>query len=204
MSQKLPIIAVVGATGAQGGSVAKSVLATGKWTVRALTRNTESSAAKALAAQGAIPVKCDIDNKSDLANAFKDATAVFALTNFWDQSTLAKGDLDFELHQGKAMADAAKNSGVKHIIWSSLANSEAVSGGKINSHHFTNKFKVEEYIRSIGLPAAFVYAGFYMANLSSHFTPKRGTDGTVTWSTAIDSRVSLPLAHPATDMGPLV
>ncbi|KAI9215931.1 hypothetical protein BC828DRAFT_409989 [Blastocladiella britannica] len=167
----LPIIAVVGATGNQGGSVVDTLLAEGKWAVRALTRNPESDAAKALIVRGATVAKVDLDEPATLSSAFAGATAVFAVTNGGDAAGAARGGPYFEEAQGKAMVDAAKAAGVKHFIWSTLANVEKVSGGKLVVPVFTAKARVEEYARAIGLPSTFVYVGIYMSQFKGRFAP---------------------------------
>ncbi|KAI9182835.1 hypothetical protein H9P43_003745 [Blastocladiella emersonii ATCC 22665] len=201
---ELPVIAVVGSTGTQGGSVVASLLRSGNWKVRALTRNPQSERARDLASKGAQVIRCDVDIPADLNAAFAGAKAVFAVTNFWEPANLARGDLDFEVRQGQKMADAAKEAGVEHFIWSSLPNAAKLTENKLNCHQFTSKGRVEEYIREIGLPSTFIYTGLYMSNIQSHFAPARLADGSFEWSTAVDPEVGIPLSDPENDMGLLV
>ncbi|KAG9100934.1 NmrA-like domain-containing protein 1 [Ceratobasidium sp. UAMH 11750] len=112
MSSPKPIVAVCGATGAQGGSVARYLLQHGGYTVRALTRNPSSEKSLALKNQGAEIVSCDLGNREQVTNSLQDTYAVFGLTNFWEHGEEA------EIKQGKILADAAKTCGVKHFIWS--------------------------------------------------------------------------------------
>ncbi|KAI9223349.1 hypothetical protein BC828DRAFT_376135 [Blastocladiella britannica] len=201
----IPIIAVIGATGNQGGSVVDTLLAEGKWAVRALTRNPDSAAAKALIARGATVAKVDLDDPTTLASAFAGATAVFAVTNGSDAAGMAKGGPYFEEAQGKAIADAAKAAGVKHFIWSTLANVEKLSGGKLVVPFFTAKARVEDYARSIGLPSTFVYVGFYMSNLYGPFAPKiDATTGEAVFSAGFQPTSIADLADTTRDTGRVV
>ena len=111
------VIAVLGATGAQGGGLARAILAdnSGEFTVRAITRNVDSDKAKALAEMGAEVVAADIDDYESLKNAFTGAHGVFAVTNFWEHFSPEK-----EIAQAASIAKAAKETNVKHVIWSSL------------------------------------------------------------------------------------
>jgi len=99
------------------------------------------------------------------------------------------------------MADAAKSVGVQHYIWSSLFDVEKISGGKIDLPHFTNKHKVEEYIRSLKLPATFVHAGFYITNLSTFFKPQVESDGTLNFMIGIKPETQLPMVDTERDTG---
>jgi len=159
------IITVFGATGAQGGAVADIFLHDPKlksdWTVRAVTRNVTSDAAKKLESQGAEVVAADMNDKATLLKAVEGASAVFAVTNYWE-----KADQAVEVAQGKALVDAAKEAGVHHFIWSSLVNVKKLSNGKLpNVYHFDSKAEVEDYARSVGIPATFFLPGFYMSNM---------------------------------------
>src|SRR5262245_54789458 len=111
------IIAVIGATGSQGGGLAQAILAdpNGGFAVRAITRDTNKDKAKALASKGAEVVSADLDNVESLKKAFAGADGVFAVTNFWEHFSGEK-----EKAQAKNIADAAKAAGVKHVIWSTL------------------------------------------------------------------------------------
>src|SRR5882672_5372827 len=111
------IIAVLGSTGAQGGSLCRSILAdaAGGFGCRAITRDTTKDKAKALAAAGAALVKADLDDVESLKKAFAGAYGVFAVTNFWEHFS---GDK--EIAQAKNIAAAAKAAGVKHVVWSTL------------------------------------------------------------------------------------
>ncbi|PVH69716.1 putative NmrA-like family domain-containing protein 1 [Cadophora sp. DSE1049] len=175
MSDK-KVIVVFGATGAQGGSVVKSLLTDSKlkeqWHVRAVTRDITKPAAKALKDLGAEPVVADLNDAASLKKVVEGAYAVFAVTNYWEFQ-----DAAIEIKQGTAIADAAKEAGVQHFIWSSLPHVTELSKGALpNVYHFDSKADVEKYIRSIDLPATFLLLGFYASNLDTQLFTK-GQDG---------------------------
>src|SRR6516164_3958080 len=115
MSKKT--IAVVGGTGAQGGGLVKAILEDpqGGFAARALTRDAGIAKARALAAQGAEVVAANVNDPSSLRRAFDGAYGAFCVTFFWDHFSPEK-----ELADARAMAQAAKDAGVKHVIWSTL------------------------------------------------------------------------------------
>lgn len=137
------IIAVTGATGQQGGAVARKLLADG-WKVRALTRDVNKPAAQALAQAGAELVAGDMDSRSDLDAAFQGAYGVFSVQNFW----LPNVGFDGEIQQGKNVADAAKAAAVQHLVYSSVGSAHRGMGQK----HFESKWIIEQYIQSLELP----------------------------------------------------
>src|SRR5512133_2223436 len=109
------LIAVTGATGQQGGAVARKLLLHG-WMVRALTRDVNKPAAQELAALGVELVAGDMDNRAELDAAFKGVYGVFSVQNYW----LPKVGFDGEIRQGKSVADAARAAGVEHLVYSSV------------------------------------------------------------------------------------
>ena len=113
------IFTVFGATGNQGGSVVKAVLAhpklSSEYRIRAVTRDTSKPAAKALEEKGAEVVQGDINDKEALHKIIEGSTAVFAVTNYWE-----KASKEHEITQGKNIADIASQAGVEHLVWSSL------------------------------------------------------------------------------------
>src|SRR5258705_10481555 len=123
------LIAVFGATGQQGGGVARALQASGEFKVRALTRNPDKH--RELADE---VVKADLEHPETLEATFKGAYGVFLVTNFREAGT-------GELKQATAAVRAAKAAGVKHLIWSTLPNVEAISSGKFDVSHFTGKAK---------------------------------------------------------------
>ena len=137
------IIAVTGATGQQGGAVARKLLADG-WKVRALTRDLSKPAAQALAEAGAELVAGDMDSRSELDAAFQGAYGVFSVQNFW----LPNVGFEGEIRQGKAVADAARDTGVQHLVYSSVGAAHRGMGQK----HFESKWNIEQYIHSLDIP----------------------------------------------------
>src|SRR4030065_684274 len=137
------IIAVTGATGQQGGAVARKLLEEG-WQVRALTRDTNKPAAQELKSLGAEIVAGDLDNRAELDVAFKGAYGVFSVQNFWLPNVGYEG----EIKQGKSVADAAKAAGVQHLVYSSVGSAHRGMG----QEHFATKYEIEQHIRSLGLP----------------------------------------------------
>jgi uncharacterized protein YbjT (DUF2867 family) len=135
------VVAVIGATGRQGGAVAGHLLSDG-WRVRAVTRRPGGPAARALAALGAEVVRADMMNMSELMHAFRDVYGVYSVQNFMP------GGTDAEIVQGRNVADAARASGVQHIVYGSAGTGATDTG--IAS--WNSKLTVEAYIRALGLP----------------------------------------------------
>ncbi|KAK9764104.1 hypothetical protein K7432_008673 [Basidiobolus ranarum] len=172
-SQKL--IAVIGATGVQGGSAVRALLRNGEFRIRGLTRNPDSPAAQKLSKEGVEMVKCDINNPSELDSAFEGAYGVFVTTDTMESYKLHKPEL--EIVQGHNIADAAKKANVQHLVHSSLLDSLTISGGKYSQvHHFTNKNAIEKYMKQLGLPMTVLIYGFYMSNTITGGLPTRKAD----------------------------
>ncbi|KAI9734959.1 MAG: hypothetical protein M1834_002041 [Cirrosporium novae-zelandiae] len=168
-SQKL--LVVFGATGVQGGSVIKAILsdpkASNEFKLRAITRDPSKPKAKALEEKGVECVTGDVNDKESLRKALAGAYAVYAVTDYW-----AKMDKEEETQQGKNIADVAKEVRVQHMVYSSLFNVTKFTNGKITGvHHFDSKALVEEYIRSIGIPATFFMPAMYMSSLADMIKP---------------------------------
>jgi uncharacterized protein YbjT (DUF2867 family) len=149
------IIAVTGATGQQGGAVARKLLADG-WKVRALTRDANKPAAKELASLGAEIVPGDMDRREELDAAFEGAYGVFSLQNFW----LANVGFEGEIRQGKNVAEAAKAAGIQHLVYSSVGAAQRGMGQK----HFESKWIIEQYIHSLELPYTILRPAVFMDN----------------------------------------
>jgi uncharacterized protein YbjT (DUF2867 family) len=135
------IVAVTGATGRQGGAVARHLLA-GGWRVRAITRKPQSGPALQLAALGAHVVTADMAHRDELAQAFRDAYGVFSM-----QNPMISG-LDGEVAQGRNVAEAAKEIGIEHVVYSSAAVGVAGSGVGL----WESKLAVEAHMKALGLP----------------------------------------------------
>jgi uncharacterized protein YbjT (DUF2867 family) len=176
LSDNQKLIAVIGATGQQGGGVVRALQARGQFKVRALTRNPDKH--RELAEE---VVEADLDQPETLNAAFEGAHGVFLVTNFW-----ASGGAD-ELQQATAAVRAAKDAGVKHFIWSTLPDVEAISGGKFNVPHFTGKAKIDRVVQEAGFPNhTFVIAPFYYGNLTGMMAPQKQADGSVGWALPLD------------------
>jgi len=149
------MIAVTGATGQQGGAVARKLLADG-WKVRALTRDVDKSAAQELKALGAEVVPGDMDDRAQLDAAFQGAYGVFSVQNFW----LPNVGFEGEIRQGKNVADAAKAAGISHLVYSSVGAAHRGMGQK----HFESKWIVEQHIHSLGVPYTILRPAAFMEN----------------------------------------
>jgi uncharacterized protein YbjT (DUF2867 family) len=147
-------ILVTGATGQQGGSLARLLLQK-KHKVYALTRNTHSSAAQDLGNRGAILAKGDLDDSDSLKRAVEDAQSVFLMGTPFEDGT------EGEIRRGKLMADIAKENSIEHLVYSSVANADKNTG----IPHFESKYKIEQHIRNLGLPHTIIGPTFFMENL---------------------------------------
>ncbi|TBU39662.1 NAD(P)-binding protein [Dichomitus squalens] len=157
-------IAVCGATGNQGGSVARLLLQhPDAYRVRALTRDPQSTASQELARLGAEVVKTDLTVPSDVQAALRGCWGVFGVTNFYDSKI--KDDPGSEEHQGKNLVDAALDNAVQCFVWSTLPSSNKISGGRFISRIYEGKYHVDDYIREKGLPAVFLYTGNFYENM---------------------------------------
>lgn len=187
------IIAVVGATGQQGGGLARAILddPDGPFTLRALTRDAGSAAARALAARGADVVEADLDDEASVRRAFDGAYGAFVVTNFWAQRTpeeeAARSRARMELDQAGAAARAAKDAGLKHVVWSTLEDTRPhfehlgselptlLDGYKVP--HFDAKGEANSLFTSLGVPTTFLLTTmFYEAFLLGQ-GPQRAQDG---------------------------
>ena len=180
------VIAVLGATGAQGGGLVRSILndKSGEFTARALTRDVNSDKAKALAALGAEVAAVDIDNEESLRKAFDGAYGVYAVTFFWDHFSPEK-----EIAQARSIAKAAKDAGVKHIIWSTLEDTRkfipltdnrmpTLGNGKYKVPHYDGKGESNKFFTELNLPVTFLLTSFYWENFIYFLMqPKKGLDG---------------------------
>ncbi|BGP01550.1 hypothetical protein NBRC10513v2_005191 [Rhodotorula toruloides] len=171
-----PKVLIMGATGAQGGSVLTHLLASDKpYQLAALTRDPSKPNAKEIEQKGVEVVKGDTADVKSLEEAFKGREVVFGLTNFWSHMSYDK-----EVAEGRSIVDAAKAAGVKTLVWSGLENAKEVSGGKVAGvEHFDSKSEVTKYARSIGgLKVLNVEPGCYMTNfLGGAMGPRRSSSG---------------------------
>src|SRR5258708_30766935 len=156
------LIAVIGATGQQGGAVVRALQAGKQFEVRALSRNPDKHHELADKV-----VKADLKRPGTLRAAFDGAHGVFLVTNFWEEGT-------DELKQASAAIRAAKDAGVNHFIWSTLPDVEAISGGKFHVPHFTGKAKIDRIVKEAGFANhTFVIAPFYYQKLLGVLSPQK-------------------------------
>ena len=207
MSDK-KIIAIVGGTGAQGGGLVRAILNNpeGAFVARVLTRNPHSDRAKALAAQGAEIVQADLDSVEDLTKAFSGAFGAFCVTNFWEHFSPEK-----EQQQARNMAEAAKEAGLKHVVWSTLEDTRKwvplsddrmpTLMGEYKVPHFDAKGEMNAVFTELGVPTTFLNTSFYWDNLI-HFgmEPKRGPNGRLAFTLPMGDKKLPGIA--AEDIGP--
>jgi uncharacterized protein YbjT (DUF2867 family) len=178
VSNDRKLIAVIGATGQQGGGVLRALKASGQFEVRALTRDPGKH--RALADEA---VLADMDRPETLGPAFAGAHGVFLVTNFWEPGT-------DELEQATAAIRAAKAAGVRHFIWSTLPDVEAISRGKLHVPHFTGKAKIDRIVTEAAFANhTFVIAPMYYQSLVSALAPQKQADGSLGWALPIDPTV---------------
>ncbi|HET7204511.1 MAG TPA: NmrA/HSCARG family protein [Steroidobacteraceae bacterium] len=201
------IIAVVGATGAQGGGLARSILAdpTGEFAVRAITRDPWSDKARALAAAGAEVTAADLADVDSVKQAFEGAYGAYCVTFFWNHMSP-----DTERAEARALADAARSAGLQHVIWSTLEDTREwvplsdprlpTLQGRYKVPHFDVKGEADEFFRASGVPTTYLLTSFYWDNLI-HFGmgPKAGPDGRLSFALPMGDRALPGIA--AEDIG---
>src|SRR6266436_2799676 len=187
------VIAVVGATGQQGGAVVRALQAGNQFKVRALTRNPAKH--RELADE---VVQADLTRPETLTAAFKGAYGVFLVTNFWEGGT-------DEVKQATAAVHAAKNAGVRHFVWSTLPDVEAISGGKFEVLHFTGKAKIDRIVEEAGFAYhTFVIAPFFYQNLVGVMAPQKQADGALGWAMPLDPEKRVIHMGDISELGPIV
>ncbi|MEU8618596.1 NmrA/HSCARG family protein [Streptomyces sp. NPDC048623] len=185
------IITVFGATGRQGGGLARAILAEhgddAEFSVRAITRHPDSEPARELERLGAEIVRADMDEEESLGAAFEHAYGAFCMTNFWEHLSAER-----EIAQAGAVAKAAAHAGVQHAIWSTLEDTrECVPLDDprmptLQEHykvpHFDGKAEADHLFTDAGVPTTFLRTTFFWENLLGSFAPQRGADGAL-WLT---------------------
>ena len=179
------IIAIIGATGAQGGGLARAIAAdkSGGFTARAITRDVNSAKAKDLAKHGVEVVAGNVDDAESLKRAFHGAYGAYCVTFFWDHFSAEK-----ELAEARLMADAAKQAGLQHVVWSTLEdtrkfvplsdNRMPTLMGKYKVPHFDAKGEADKFFVDAKVPTTFLLTSFYWDNLIAFgMGPKKGPDG---------------------------
>jgi len=179
------IIAVMGATGAQGGGLVRAILedANGEFAARAITRDVKSDKAQAVARSGAEVVAADVDDAESVKRAFDGAHGAYCVTFYWDHFSPER-----EMAEAEGMAKAAKAAGLKHVIWSTLEDTRKLVPlsddrmptlmGKYKVPHFDAKGESNHFFTDAGLPVTLLLTSFYWDNFI-HFGmgPKKGPDG---------------------------
>lgn len=181
-------IAVLGATGSQGGGLCRAILADsdGGFACRAITRDPSKDKAKELESQGAEVVQADIDDIESLKQAFAGAHGVYAVTNFWEHFSGEK-----EKEQARNIAEAARAAGVQHVVWSTLEDTRELLAAddermpmlqeKYRVPHFDAKAEADEYFA--GLPLTRLITSYYWDNLYLFgLAPQKGEDGSLSWA----------------------
>src|ERR1700675_3919198 len=192
-SNRRKLIAVIGATGQQGGAVVRALQAQGQFRVRALTRHPGKH--RGLADE---VVEADLDRPETLKPAFKGPHGVFLVPIFWEPRT-------DELKQATAAVRAAKEAGVKHFIWSTLPDVEAISGGKFDVPHFTGKAKIDRIVKEAGFAHhTFVIAPFFYQNVVGVLAPQKQADGSVGWALPLDPNVRCIHTGDISELGNIV
>jgi len=187
------LIAVIGATGQQGGGVVRALQASGRFKVRALSRNPGKH--RELADEVAL---ADLNRPETLKSAFEGAHGVFLVTNPREQGA-------DERKQATAAVHVAKDAGVEHLVWSTLPNVEAISGGRFDVPHFTGKAKVDPIVKAAGFAShTFVIPPFYYQNLVGALAPQKQADGLLGWAVPLDPEVRCIHMGDITELGNLV
>ncbi|MFN1188858.1 NmrA/HSCARG family protein [[Kitasatospora] papulosa] len=189
-----PLVLVTGATGAQGGSVARHLLRSGRWTVRAVTRDPRSAAAAALTARGADVVACDMTDPGQVRRSVAGVDAAFLVTDYWSLK-------EREYEVARRTADAVLAAGAGTLVHSSLPEAHRRSGGALALPHHDGKARLEEELRAGGSPVVTVHLSTYYENWPARRL-RRQEDGTFAF-TLPHGDTPLPAVSVA-DLGPLV
>jgi uncharacterized protein YbjT (DUF2867 family) len=191
------IVSVIGGTGVQGGGVVSALLAAGDVAVRVPTRNPDSEAARALAARGVEVVRGDLLEPASLRAAFEGAHGAFVVTNSWDPGV---GPREGEV--ATAAVAAARAAGVEHLVWSTLPDVDAISGGRLRVDHFTVKARVDAAVAAAGFARhTFVEAPFYFQNFQTALAPQPLPGGGRGWAVPVDPSRQVIHAGDARDVG---
>ncbi len=191
-----PLITIFGATGAQGGGLARNILARNQadYRVRAVTRKPDSDPAQELKQLGAEVVAADLDDPASVQRAMAGSHGVYCVTNFWEHFSPER-----ELKQADTMAEAAQRAGVAHVVWSTLEDTRRflpadgkrmpVLMGTYNVPHFDAKGEADQIFRDLGVPTTWLLTAFYWDNLIYFGAgPQRGPDGTLAITFPMDDK----------------
>ncbi|RDJ05781.1 NmrA/HSCARG family protein [Rhizobium grahamii] len=198
-SERKPVIVVAGSLSKQGRSVAQSLLGSGRYHVRALTSRIDSPLALRLAKQGAelVAVPLMINHKKDFVRAFRGAMGAFLMT----PGVAPPATYEFDI--GKDLGDAAVEAGVNHVVFSTLENVEHITAGTKFAPHFTDKSRVDAYIRELPIQSSFIELAFFYTNLLEYYTPRKERD-TLVFPIYLPEHFRAPFVDPLTATGPAV
>ncbi|MEH6309144.1 NmrA/HSCARG family protein [Olivibacter sp. CPCC 100613] len=194
-----PLITIVGVLGKQGLSTARTLLASGKYRVRGITRRTNSPQAVKLTQLGAELVSLPLEPgyEKEFIEAFHGADGAFLMTpNIAPPAT-------HEMELGRQLADAAVKAGVRHIVFSSLENVDKITDGKLYAPHFTDKARIKDHIRTLPVKSSFIYMSFFYTNLIEFYTPVLKGD-TLVFPIYLPKDFRAPFVDPLTATGPAV
>nr|WP_294947897.1 NmrA/HSCARG family protein [uncultured Mucilaginibacter sp.] len=198
-NEHLPLITVVGVLGKQGFSTANSLLSSGRYRVRGVTSRPDSAAGQALIAKGAELVNLPLHPgyQPEYTAAFRGSDGVFFIT----PGVVPPDTHEFEL--GKQLADAAVSAGVRQLIFSSLENVESITNGTKFAPHFTDKARIEAYIRTLPVSSSFIQMALFFTNLPEFYTPVQQGD-TLVFPIYLPGDFRAPFVDPLTATGPAV
>lgn len=194
-----PLITITGILGKQGRSAANSLLQSGRYRVRGITRRVDSPEAQELIRQGVelISIPLDLGHQAAFTAAFRGSHGVFMMT---------PGIVPPDTHEselGKQLADAAVEAGVQHLVFSTLENVDKITGGKKWAPHFTDKANVEDYIRTLPIASSFIIMAFFYTNQIEFYPPVMKGD-TLVLPVYLPVDFRAPFVDPNTATGPAV
>ncbi|UEG52134.1 NmrA/HSCARG family protein [Mucilaginibacter daejeonensis] len=194
-----PLITITGVLGKQGCSAAHTLLESGRYRVRGITRRTDTAEARSLLAKGIelIALPLDVGYQAAYTKAFSGSDSVFLMT----PSIVPPDTHEFEL--GKQLADGAVDAGVRHIVFSSLENVDELTNGQLFAPHFTDKARIESYIRTLPVTSSFIYMAFFYTNFMEFYTPKMEHDKMI-FPIYLPEDFRAPFVDPLTATGPAV
>ena len=194
-----PLVTIVGVLGKQGYSVAQTLIQSGQYQVRGITRRLDSPEAVSLIEQGVelVSIPLNLGYKKDFVQAFRGSYGVFLIT----PGIVPPNTHEFAL--GKELADAALEAKVEHLIFSSLENVDKITSGKKFAPHFTDKANIENYIRTLPIKSSFIYMAFFYTNFLEFYSPIVQGDVLV-FPIYLPKDFRAPFVDPLTATGPAV
>jgi uncharacterized protein YbjT (DUF2867 family) len=194
-----PLVTIVGVLGKQGYSVAQTLIQSGQYQVRGITRRLDSPEAVSLTEQGVelVSIPLNLGYKKDFVQAFRGSYGVFLIT----PAIVPPNTHEFAL--GKELADAALEAKVEHLIFSSLENVDKITSGKKFAPHFTDKANIEAYIRTLPIKSSFIYMAFFYTNFLEFYTPIV-QDDVLVFPIYLPKDFRAPFVDPLTATGPAV